>query len=488
MPIFSPPVLPYDILQYIVEALHDDSKSLASCCLLNKEVNHAASATLYRKLDLRIGIYMGPGRGFGDTQLSDASQVLSSACLSHNRGLVTKVVLRGSFYKTGLKSQQLIRSFELFNNLKSIKLNLHRGYVSKDSCEVDSDCLASILKTLRERNATLHEIVLNSFAFKDPDEIKPLLRQDVRTFVLIKNRTFGHEARLDWLDVVRNCKGLNDLQIRTTLWTPPSFTCLPQSVERALLHLPGLRSLTLGLLIAWSDEHTFEVLSQLPHLEDLCLEYVFLTGPLSHRYVAQKLPITFTPLPRTIKSFTLRYKALSENSHKIPTVHDICKWIKHAISRCSLERLSYHPFYQPRTKNPKPKPSWDILVDHLADKHGGTLRELDLRAGFVRRRSVQKLLMKCRKMEELEIATSYGALFTFVRYALNVPALRKAQFELRTQRRDRGKRDPVISTEEAACLIKATPGLRRLIVNDDEFRASWALDENGVLFHTVEHN
>ncbi|KAK7053184.1 hypothetical protein VNI00_003803 [Paramarasmius palmivorus] len=498
-------VLPYDVIEQIFEHTEDSLATLVSCCLLNREMNQAASSALYKTLDLEIGVYAGPGRRrwrrqgnrHADIQ-THANQAFSSACLPHNRHRVKKIVLRGAFdyldiqstsvqlrayigtfFQTDLQAHLIVDAFQLFDNIESITFNLtswwdHEGVGD----QVTPHHLLQALYTLKQRGliGNLRELTLNSHLCETADQLKHILHPNLRKLALIDIR----EPAFDWAGTLERCSELTELHIRGDFYTsysPGSFSI--DSIERALKPLRGLRSLTLGLVMTSKNDQIFDMLSRLPQLEDLCLEYQF------PWFCTLKLPATFSPL-RTLKSFTLRYKELNEDAINHRTV-DICKWIKHVVSLSPLERLSYRPFYQPRTHNPKPKESWDILIDHLADKHARTLRALDLRAGFVRKRGLRRLLVNCQQLEELSIATSRGALqTTFVQYAHKTPELVHGQFELRTQCKNRQEQARITELEEAEHILKAAPGLRRLQVNDVEFLGSWALDEHGTLGYVVK--
>jgi len=117
------------------------------------------------------------------------------------------------------------------------------------------------------------------------------------------------------------------------------------------------------------------------------------------------------PAPKTLKTFTIRFKGLREYPLDVPAV---CGWIKHVISLSPIERLNFVPFYQPRTQNPVSKSSWDILTDHLADKHASTLRSFDLRAAFVRKTAMKAIFRKCQQLEEFSVGTSIGSLVGFL--------------------------------------------------------------------------
>ncbi|KAK7053201.1 hypothetical protein VNI00_003820 [Paramarasmius palmivorus] len=73
-----------------------------------------------------------------------------------------------------------------------------------------------------------------------------------------------------------------------------------------------------------------------------------------------------------------------------------------------------------------------------------------------------------------------------MQYAHNVPKLLKGRFELRTQRKNRKEQHWVMGIEEARGILEAAPGMRRLIVNDDEFLGSWVLNKNSVPTYVVE--
>ncbi|KAK7053183.1 hypothetical protein VNI00_003802 [Paramarasmius palmivorus] len=497
-------MLTYDVIEQIIEALdlEDDLVTLTSYCLLNQEVYKRASMALYKILDFNVGEGMGPATPrCGRRAITHANQALYSACLPRNRHRVKKIAISGvstnpflgkyslnnntgSFVYARLQADLLADAFQLFDNIESIAFNVTSWSGFLNSRQIDPYCLQHTLRLLQCQGLTekLRELLLNFEVCETDSVIKPLVHPNLRKLSLI-----DIPARdFDWFAITRPCSGLRELQLRSELYT--SFDAGPRlmdSVERALMNLRNLRTLALGFLYTASDDHTFDVLSQLPQLENLCLEYRIIPRYRRSDPGFQGLPITFAPL-RALKSFTLRYKEHDENAVYYRSI-DICRWIKHVVSLSPLERLSYHPFYQPRTLNPKPKESWDLLVDHLADKHASTLRSLDLRAGFVRKRALRRLLVNCQQLEELSVATSRGALdSTFVHCARHVPRLLQARFELRTQRKDQKERNRITQVDEAERILKAALGLRRLIVNEEEFLGSWTLDEHRNLHYVTE--
>ncbi|KAL0072344.1 hypothetical protein AAF712_000107 [Marasmius tenuissimus] len=247
--------------------------------------------------------------------------------------------------------------------------------------------------------------------------------------------------------------------------------------------LCNVRCLRLGILLAQLDQALFQILSQIPRLEELCLEYQVYNRGLKRPYNPMEFHTTTFSTPTNLKRFTLRYYNYKEPAL---AVDKVCNWIKLVISRCPLEEFNFIPFYQMRFGKPLSKPSWDVLLDHLTDKHARTLRRLDLRAAFVRKCSLKRLLQKCLLLEYLAVGTTRGSIHTFMRHSSHLRLLGRVEFELRTSKRGESfTREKKARDEAAKSILNGAPNLRTVVVNDELWSGRWSL-KGGDLKYDVE--
>ncbi|KAK1226283.1 hypothetical protein PQX77_010756 [Marasmius sp. AFHP31] len=481
----STQTLPYDLLRYIIEHTDGHLPTLAACCLVNGDFRELAASALYFCLDLQFGEYLGPGRGIRRTQSAKkipkarVKHALNSACLPHNRNRVRAFLLRGAYDEFPLGEDEFLYIFKQFRRLETLSFNVQypRWNNPIDSDVFDERTLVYAM-TLINSQFSLREVTLNDVANKNT---KMLLSQDsLRKLALI-------DADDDILDkfTMKLLGGLRELQIRVSTYNGSQTR---QNVLNTVFHaIPArchnLRSLTIGLMYLRTDEDRedpndtlFGSVVQIPCLEELCLEYLISYDYRASSLVGTNLRTDF-PAPTTLKSLTVRFKTMREYQLDIPV---ICRWMKHVVSSSPIERVSFDPFYQPRTKNPVQKGSWDILTDHLADKHASTLKSFDLRAAFVRKTAMKAIFRKCHQLEEFSVATSAGSLTSLSQFSPNLPKLHQAQFELRTAKGMRHQ--PRLNTQRIT-LIMQCARLRRLVVNDDEWEGSWVLENGGLRYH-----
>ncbi|KAL0571280.1 hypothetical protein V5O48_010685 [Marasmius crinis-equi] len=468
-----------------MEVSKDHLPTLAASSLVNAELREMAASVLYSRLHLRVGEYMGPGRRprRGLNPIPRRGQVglaLTSASLPHNRNRVRTLVLEGTCWEDSFSEKVLLDALRQFQRLERLSFNLQcpRWDYVEGSDRLDSTTVVEAISIINNQNrVSLRELTLNFVVEQLEDDSLVILLQnnliklsllDVPGYVLLETTP------------LKTLECLTELQVRINPYNfkqnkPSSFTEVFGVISN---NCHNLKSLTLGVIRADLNEELFDSVARLHCLEELCLEYSFRVG--YHDGFSPREPLTtdFPPL-RTLKVFTLRYKSIRELNLDVPVV---CKWIKHVISLSPIERVNFRPFYQPRTCHPIPKCSWDILTDHLADKHADTLRSFDLRAGFVRKTAMKAVLSKCRRLEEFEVATGEGSLMLLPRFSSNLPNLSKARFEFRTMK---GTRHALqLDSAKAAEIMEASGHLRRLIVNDDEWKGSWVL-EGGVLKYLV---
>ncbi|KAI3609617.1 hypothetical protein WG66_001309 [Moniliophthora roreri] len=288
----------------------DDLDTLTDCCLVNREINQAASMTLYRKLDLNLDkyTYLYGHHKHGERLQTVNERALGSASLPKHRRLV-----RTGVFDINLPvCRQFPEDSKVFERPISFK-NLNEA-----------------LRTLQDpnRHTGIREFKLANQLCRHPETVNSLLQMD-----LCKLNLIGVNVAL-----------LEKVEKVQPRWTELHFHVksgvdllrLPESLRRALKPLQTVRALTVGVLLNLSDQHLFKVLSQLPHLEGLCLEYAAAKGPvhiysfiiiLSANYTSKQrreLSTTFTPL-RTLKSFNLRYQD-RESHHRIKTnIAEVCK-------------------------------------------------------------------------------------------------------------------------------------------------------------------
>ncbi|KAL0570782.1 hypothetical protein V5O48_011176 [Marasmius crinis-equi] len=470
--------LPYDILQRILDDL-DDSSTMATYCLLSRDINGPASSKLYNRLRVN---FMG-SRG----TIERVSSMLRAASLPLNCHRVKTVILRGvpSDGLVPLEQHLVLLALQEFNCLENFTVQTE-GQL--DTYWTDDASILSLFAHL-SRITSLRSLTIDPL---------PCIPHIGNVLTLFDHNSLRELCLVDRFEnplhsiPVDFSLSLTRLQVRVRdYWMLDVMPTLP-SVRK----FRNLKSLTLGFANLNNSHEMLESLALLPHLEDLCLE--FSNGleafgiPLSERPIfpnetglATSLQL---PPPRNLKSFTLRHK----DPYHRETIIDaprLCKLIKHIISLSSIEELSFQrPFSYTRTLNPNPKQSWDILIDHLADKHAKSLRYLDLEAGFVRKTAMEILLRKCNRLEELIVATSPGSLMTLIRNSSTVPRLVRACFEFRTHKREgwsSRRLSRSFSLYEATDIMRATR-LRRLTINDDKWVASWVRDGDGALEYCLE--
>uniref|UniRef100_A0A0W0FW68 Uncharacterized protein n=1 Tax=Moniliophthora roreri TaxID=221103 RepID=A0A0W0FW68_MONRR len=202
-------------------------------------------------------------------------------------------------------------------------------------------------------------------------------------------------------------KKLVELVIQTrSFYGPVGFDLLPGIVWNFISTLTNLRSLSVGPFHRTSDgEQIFAVRSRLEHSQELCLSYNFGEG--------------------------------------------------------------IHPTTDPSNFYPHSHPS-EPSSHSPSDKHASRLRSLDLRAAFVKKRSL-RLLEKCHRLEELEVATSP-----------------RRRIDGHRTISDQKRPTKTLSNDEAAEILRTVPGLRRLIVDDAEWLGSWVLDAEGAMICVME--
>ncbi|KAK1232308.1 hypothetical protein PQX77_004559 [Marasmius sp. AFHP31] len=477
----SPPRIPFEILGAIIDLLQveGDTKTLVRCCLVNRTFNAASAPYLYKSIRVSLSAICGR---IERTQKSGHT-VLVSASLPHNRRRVRAVTLFGrlGWYGNFTVPSILIDAFEQFTNLESLKC-IVQGQLKDPEPGANETRTFSQMWDIIKDISTLREIVVNS------DHIAPvnaaLLKQLVKPELLDLTLIGSSAASVDHLV---DCFGptpmaLSVLRFRAIDWR--ASRKLDRIIDVLGRHTSTLRNLgvlRLGLLdTPLNDETLFRSLAQLPQLKDLCLEYEIsddLETPFDpmDSHIA---PFETVPFLTNLRRFTLRYSCVLEPSLAIGKV---CTWIKHVISRCPLEELSFVPFYCVRTWNPLSKRSWDILLDHLTDKHAKTLKSLDLRAAFVKKHSLKRLLNKCALLECLAIGTARGSIHTFVRYSSHLRHLRRVEFELRTLKR--GMNATCAKDEEVESMLRSAPNLRRVVINEDHWLGTWVLEEGELKYN-----
>ncbi|KAF9268823.1 hypothetical protein L218DRAFT_954263 [Marasmius fiardii PR-910] len=393
-------ILPYELLQFVVEALKDDTRTVARCCLVSRDFNATASPILYRCVELRVGL---------STVLPEMlERQLKSACLSHNCLHVRVIVLEGHIGWHEPSSRTLVYTFQHLPNLQSVTLNM-TGWISPQD-NLNPSIFAQIFTIIRDL-PSLTELVSNwVIGYPDHSVLTEVLKPGLQKLKLISVSNGVIEYFPHWLRVTSN--SLTELHIQAREWGPHYLSRFFNIFRMSAANLHNLRTLQLGFLEPSSDEALFTTLVHLPRIENLCLSYnlpFYRRSSYNPMSCTNGVPFINLPSLKSLKSFTLRYRSYSYNEYPLAT-DDVCRWIKHVISTSPIEELNFVPFYKPRTRNPISKHSWDLLIDHLADKHSKTLRYLNLRAAFVKKRSLETLLRKCNLLEELSLGTSRGSL------------------------------------------------------------------------------
>ncbi|KAK1232307.1 hypothetical protein PQX77_004558 [Marasmius sp. AFHP31] len=482
------PRFPVELLEAIVRQLQvEDRKTLARCCLANRTLNAVSAPCLYNSIDVDVRLIHTTGV---DDLIYYECEILNSAALPHNCRHVRAVIMRGSFSWCANFPHPgvLIHALEQFTNLRSLSCRV-AGDLSE---EVFSDTIT--IDTFRRIWEITNDLSgLREFAVRwehvahiSPALFKQLVKPELHRLTLSLTTVKS-------IEYLANCfrsttrMALTTLEIRAFARWDMSHSIPVRFLDVFRQFPPSLcnvRFLRLGILLARLDEVLFQTLSQIPRLEELWLEYQVYNRDFKRPYDPMEFHTIPFSAPTKLKRFTLRYY-----NYKEPTlaVDKVCSWIKLVISRCPLEEFSFIPFYQMRIRNPLSKPSWDILLDHLTDKHAQTLRRLDLRAAFVRKCSLKRLLQKCLlPVEHLSVGTTQGSIHTFIRHSSQLRFLGRVEFELRTLKRGESfTREQKARDEAAESMLNSAPNLKTVGVNDELWSRTWSL-EGGDLKCDVE--
>uniref|UniRef100_A0A0W0FNA7 F-box domain-containing protein n=1 Tax=Moniliophthora roreri TaxID=221103 RepID=A0A0W0FNA7_MONRR len=467
----TPPSLPFDVLSCIYEFLHGEYKTLAASCLVNWQVNQAASSILYRDMVFNFGWPLEPDFAIHDFLPIPQESVLESASLPHNCQYVKSVVLQGVEMNV-IPVKIVTEALKSFTNLKSIVFDVGR---------VEPGFFPASSQILAERGSSLHTIQIRipwGVGFVQDHLDRMINPHNLRKLAIVGiKKDNAIMLRLNSYDE-KALPNLHELCLQTASY----IRLVPLRLGIKAAFGRNLRVLSLGVFASKlsHDQELFLSLSQMPSLEDLCLIYhswhwsnYTQTDVTPSRRLNPKP--AFAPLYQ-LKSFTLRYSSACEPHEHIEK--GVALFLSCALTSSPVERLSFRPFYQPRTINPIPKRSWDGLIDHLVDKHSGTLKFLDLGAVYVKKAAMKRVLERCSLLEEFFVGTCRSSIFLLPQYAAKLPRLHKVRFELRTLK---GRGYGAFSTEDASVILNGVSPLRRLKVNDDEWEGSWTLTAIGEL-------
>ncbi|KAL0581925.1 hypothetical protein V5O48_000155 [Marasmius crinis-equi] len=458
-------VLPFDILECIITKFNPihDHKTLAACCLVNRDCNELASSRLYYRLEISVGD--------SEAVLAKKSHMLSSACLPHNCHRVKDLSFRGQLRpnqrRTHLKHELVINAVRKFKRLETLIISIPnlRAPVDDDADELSLDTMIEITKLLNNwtrlrRLAINHVIERIELGQRGVwiDGFLPSSLQELAVF----NASVANLSKMP--DEV--AQGLTKLHFGVGVFHGYS---LPATFSASVHKFRHLKLLSIGVLNPAANTDIFQSVAELPHLERLALDYA--CRGYSFPPKSDDMATNFRP-PHRLKSFILRIRAfcICKFEMDVPVVS---RWIKHIISLSAIEELTLRPtkYLVDDVINTIPKKSWDILIDHLADKQASSLRLLDLRIGIVRSIALGRLFRKCFQLQELVAATSRGSLATLKRQS-QMLRLAKVHFELRTNKTDR--RRSKFGLDEVTDIMR-NAHLRRLIINDAEWVASWEL-------------
>ena len=177
-------------------------------------------------------------------------------------------------------------------------------------------------------------------------------------------------------------------------------------------HLSKLSSFTLGLSYTITDDDAFEFFSQLEALSSLDFRY-YLVRPFlcrtRHRanaYHRDKQLRVFSVRPKLpiLRSLTVRHDYLKTKGDATY----LTRWIRWLSSRSPLEEFTLA--IDRRVWLRPPTISLDSLADHLGLRHGQTLRNLDIRDGYISQHALTELSTRCQDLQILSIGTTVNVL------------------------------------------------------------------------------
>ncbi|KAF9017672.1 hypothetical protein BDZ89DRAFT_1074608 [Hymenopellis radicata] len=425
------PVLDDDSLLCVLECLADDSATLSVCAQVSKQYNNLASKLLYARVVWSPQFQ--PRLNLRDDGLPPSSSMLASACLPRNAHHVLSLEIGGFLSSRAAHA----------NRLASYLLNAIRLFILP---EVKHLTRLSVNSSCTDTDATAVLVALQS--------LQSLTVKDASRAVL--------DVLPGWVSTM--VPSLTELHLQDNCGS------VTPGVLRSLEpHLEHIKSFCLHLSYSLADKDVASFLTKLPSIESLSLQYYWQYAGIfstSRRLL-------------NLRSFTVRFFVIWRRAE----ADRLAKWIRGVIYYSPLEQLHIACDAEKDDSIHILGVAFDSLIDHLSERHAGTLRHIDAPSAFVSIKALKVLLTKCRSLEILSISCGKNVLHVLAECIENLRDLHTASFRIRHVK-ERSCEVP----DDIVLDIMRRSSLRRLTVNAIYWEGAWATVNNEVVFQVARVN
>ncbi|KAK0463037.1 uncharacterized protein EV420DRAFT_1761372 [Desarmillaria tabescens] len=440
------PILNDDVLSCILDELHAEYAALRNCSLVCRSLNQLATKILYSKVIWSPTFR--PTLNLKDKGLPPPSSMFSSACLPHHAPKVMSLEISG----------YLSPRPPPLNQFPMVLLNAIQSFVNMRSCRLTptmyhEDLFTDILGALKSLPYLSH-LAVNSSCMDAPRTpmlvqitgINVLVLQDPTRAILDALPSWLADLTLTELHLKGNCGSIT-----------------PGVLKSLVSQLANITAFSLGLSYSLTDEDVFSFLSQLLQLRSVALQYYL---------QLRRSPVT--PFLPNLRSFTVYYSPAWSRDE----ADRLGKWIRTVITSSPIEHLALLSDNNFVASNVR----FDGIVHHLASKHAGRLRHLEMPHAFISVDALRLLCKECSVLEELSVAGGKNVLAVLDQCIPQMKCLHTAQINVRNIKQSLSSGFPSAGKD----IMFKSARLRRLNVNGYHLEAHWTASTEGNVELAVE--
>ncbi|KAK0201056.1 hypothetical protein DFS33DRAFT_1446612 [Desarmillaria ectypa] len=440
------PILNDDVLSCILENLRTEYAALRNCALVSRSLNQLATKILYSKVIWSPKLR--PTFSLKDKGLPPPSSMFSSACLPHHAPKVISLEISG----------YLSPRPPPLNQFPAILLGAIRSFVNLRFCRLmptmyHDDLFTDVLGALKTLPYLSHLAVNTSCmdALRAPTlvqitAINVLVLQGPTRAILDALPSWLANLTLTELHLKGNCGSI----------TPGVLKSLAPQLE-------NITAFSHGLSYSLMDEDVFSFLSQLPQLRSVSLQYYL-----------QLRPSPVVPFLPNLQSFTVHYSPVWSRDE----ADRLGKWIRTVIASSPIEHLALLSDNDFVASNVR----FDGIIHHLASKHAGRLRRLEMPQAFISVDALRLLCKECSVLEELAVAGGKNVLAVLDQCIPQMKYLHTAQIDVRNIKQSLSSGFPSAGRD----IIIKSSRLRRLNVGGYHLEAHWTTFAEGSVKLAVE--
>ncbi|KAK0478760.1 hypothetical protein IW261DRAFT_185830 [Armillaria novae-zelandiae] len=431
------PILDDDVLCCILEELHSNYAALGTCALVSRSLNRLATKILYSKV-VWSPIFR-PIINLKDKGLPPPTSMFTSACLPHH-------ARKGRFVGRSLSPRP-----PPLNLFPAMLLDAIQSFVNMRSCRLTptiyhDDLFTDVLGALKSL-PHLSRIAVNSSCMDMLRAPKLVQITGINILVLQDPTRAILDALPSWLANLT----LTELHLKGNCG---SIT--PGVLKSLVPYIENITSFSLGLSYSLTNEDVFSFLSQLPQLRSVTLQYYL-----------QLRPSPVAPLLPNLQSFTACHSVVRSREE----ADRLGKWIRTVIASSPIEHLVLLSDKNFVTSNV----CFDGIIRHLASKHPGRLRRLEMPHAFISVAGLRLLCKECLLLEELSVAGGKNVLTVLDQCIPQMKFLHTARIDVRNIKQSSSSRLP----SEAKNIMIKSSRLRRLNVNGYHLEARWTASAAG---------